>query len=153
MNLNFLKRLPFGAEIDTHKIILNGSGPERVMAEQVLEYMLDGLPELLAAAVVQVSSGRALATYTSASEFNPNKVLGFNAEVVRQTHGLLQAISMEDEQIEDILITLRNQLHLLRLLPNGEQMLYLVVDCRDTNLALARTMMQTCMEIIPVPVI
>ncbi|OUJ76325.1 hypothetical protein [Hymenobacter crusticola] len=108
--------------------------------------MLNGLPELVAAAVVDVASGRALATYTSAHEFNPNKVVGFNAEVVKQTYGLLQALALGDEQIEDILITLRNQLHLLRLLPDGEQLLYVVVDCRDTNLALARTVMQSSVQ-------
>jgi hypothetical protein len=149
MNFNFLKRLPFGSENDTHKIILNASGPERAMAEQILEHILDSLPELVAGAVVYVDSGHALATYTSTREFNPNKVLGFNAEVVKQTYSLLQAMALADEQIEDILITLRNQLHLLRLLPDGERMLYVVVDCRDTNLALARAVMQTSVEVVP----
>jgi hypothetical protein len=149
MNLNFLKRLPFGSSNDAHRIISSATGPERLAAERLLEQMLAGLPELLAAAVVDVASGRALATYTSVREFNPNKVVGFNAEVVKQTYGLLQALALEDEQIEDILITLRNQLHLLRLLPDGEQLLYVVVDCRDTNLALARTVMQSCVQAEP----
>jgi len=146
MNLSFLKRLPFGSSTEAYKIVSAATGPERVAVEQLLQQVLEGLPEIMAAAVVHVESGRALATYTSAREFNPNKVVGFNAEVVKQTHGLLQALALGDEQIEDILITLSNQLHLLRLLPNGEQLLYVVVDSRDTNLALARTVMQTCVE-------
>lgn len=146
MNLSFLKRLPFGSGTEAYKIVSAATGPERVVVEQLLQQVLEGLPEIMAAAVVHVESGRALATYTSAREFNPNKVVGFNAEVVKQTHGLLHALALGDEQIEDILITLSNQLHLLRLLPNGEQLLYVVVDSRDTNLALARTVMQTCIQ-------
>ncbi|UOQ53717.1 hypothetical protein [Hymenobacter cellulosivorans] len=146
MKIDFFSRLPFAGAGATHKVIANGAGPERGAAEAILQQLLADLPELLIGAVVHLASGQALASYSTSRDFNLGKVCGYNAEVVRQTHQLLRALQLADEQIEDILITLRGQLHLLRLLPDGQRLLYVVVDCHDTNLALARAVMRACVE-------
>ncbi|PJJ53235.1 hypothetical protein [Hymenobacter chitinivorans] len=144
MKLDFFSRLPFASSGATHQIISSAAGPERAAAEAILRQLLTDLPELLIGAVVQLGSGQALASYATSRDFNLSKVCGYNAEVVRQTQQLLQALRLTDEHIEDILITLSGQLHLLRLLPDGQRLLYVVVDCRDTNLALARAVMRAC---------
>jgi predicted regulator of Ras-like GTPase activity (Roadblock/LC7/MglB family) len=114
-------------------------------AERLLQQVLAGLPELIGAAVVQMDSGQALASYTTAREFSLSKVVGFNAEVIRQQHLAMQALLLPaEEQLEEILITLQTQLHLLRLLPDGQRFLYVVVDSRDTNLGIARAVLRTC---------
>jgi len=145
MKLDFLQRLPFGAGRATHRIVpVGAAGPELTAAEAMLQRVLTDLPEVLVAAVVQLASGQALATYATAREFNLPKVCEHNAEVIRQTQQALKALQLPEEQIEDVLITLSGQLHLLRLLPSGRQLLYVVVDSHDTNLALARAVMQAC---------
>ncbi|OON68399.1 hypothetical protein B0919_14575 [Hymenobacter sp. CRA2] len=117
---------------------------ERTAAEQVLHRVLAGLPELLAAAVVRIADGQVLASYTTARELNPDKVAAFNAEVVKQQRQALAALQQTDEALEDILITLRTQFHLLRVLADGRRVLYVAVDCRDTNLGIAREVLRTC---------
>lgn len=144
MKIDFFSRLPFGSSSATHKVISNAAGPERTAAEATLQQVLASLPELLIGAVVHLASGQPLASYSTSREFNLNKVCSYNAEVVRQTHKSLLVLQLADEQIEDILITLSGQLHLLRVMPDGERLLYVVVDCRDTNLALARAVMRAC---------
>ncbi|MBT9393165.1 hypothetical protein KLP40_08310 [Hymenobacter sp. NST-14] len=121
------------------------AGPERTAAERVLTRVLSGLPELVAAAVGQVASGQLLASYTTSKDFNPAKIIGFNAEVIRQQRQAMQALRLPpDEELTELLITLSSQLHLLRLLPDGKRFLYVAVDCHDTNLGIAREVMRTC---------
>jgi len=144
MQIPFLQRLQALTGPAVNKVVPTAASPEAEAAEQALQRMLADLPELLGAAVVDVDSGQALATYTTARELNLGKVLGFNAEVVRQQRQAMQALLLPaEEQLEEILITLNTQLHLLRLLPNSQRFLYVVVDSRDTNLGIARTVMRS----------
>ncbi|RTQ45889.1 hypothetical protein EJV47_23965 [Hymenobacter gummosus] len=142
MNIPFLQKLTGPA---LHKVVgLGPAGAERAVAERVLHRVLAGLPELLAAAVVRIDTGQVLASYTTARELNPEKVAAFNAEVVKQQRQALAALRQSDEALEDILITLRTQLHLLRVLADGRHLLYVAADCRDTNLGMAREVLRTC---------
>ncbi|MBX0291509.1 hypothetical protein K3G63_13750 [Hymenobacter sp. HSC-4F20] len=145
MQLPFLNRLQDLTGPVVNKIVSSATGAERAAAERILQNVLAGLPELLAMAVVHLDSGQALASYTTAREFNVGKVVGHNAEVIRQQRLALAALRLPaEEQLEEVLITLHTQLHLLRLLPDGRRFLYVVVDCRDTNLGIARAVMRSC---------
>ncbi|RSK46334.1 hypothetical protein [Hymenobacter perfusus] len=146
MQIPFLSQLQTLTGPPVNKIVgVASAGPARLAAEQILQHVLHGLPELLAAAVGQIASGQLLASYTTSRDFNPAKIIGFNAEVIRQQRQAMQALHLPpDEQLTELLITLRTQLHLLRLLPDGQRFLYVAVDCRDTNLGIAREVMRTC---------
>ena len=64
-----------------------------------------------------------------------------NTEVVRAKMRTMESLGLDDT-IEDILITLNKQYHLIRLLKNSRNeqglFLYLVLDRSKSNLALAR---------------
>jgi hypothetical protein len=64
-----------------------------------------------------------------------------NTEVVRAKMRTMESLRLND-QIEDILITLGKQYHIIRLLKNSRQeqglFLYLVLDRTKSNLAMAR---------------
>jgi predicted regulator of Ras-like GTPase activity (Roadblock/LC7/MglB family) len=61
-----------------------------------------------------------------------------NTEVVRSKRRTIASLKMKDE-IEDILISLRNQYHLIRLLRSNDRVfIYVALDRRQANLALAR---------------
>lgn len=144
MNISFLQKISSLTGPALHKVATLGSDDDHTTAGRLLHTLLDGLPELLAAAVIDVEQGQLLASYTTMREFNPQKIAGFNAEVIKQQRMALIAFGMEDEQPEEILITLRSQLHLLRLLGQGQRVLYVAVDCRDTNLGIAREVLSRC---------
>jgi hypothetical protein len=61
-----------------------------------------------------------------------------NTEVVRSKRKTMKALAMND-QIEDMLITLGRQYHLIRPLSSNDALfIYLVLDKQKSNLAMAR---------------
>jgi len=143
MKIPFLKQLQRLAGPVAHEVELATTGPEGTLIEQAIRHLLSELPDLLMAAVVDVATGKALATYTTDRDLRPGVVAGFNAEAVRQVQASLRAQGTPQEKVAEMLFTLRSQLHLLRLVPSERLFVYLAVDSRDTNLAIAREVVRS----------
>ncbi|MBX0291510.1 hypothetical protein K3G63_13755 [Hymenobacter sp. HSC-4F20] len=111
-------------------------------AGKVVEGILNDLPSLVAVAVVDTNSGMSLASHSNSPSINPDTAAAYNTEVVKQKQKAMSALKLAGETIEDILITLTNQIHLLKLTENNK-FIYLVVNSRDTNLAIAREVLRT----------
>jgi hypothetical protein len=107
-------------------------------AGKTVQEIIDALPSLMAVAVVDTQSGMALASHSSVTSLNPETAAAYNTEVVKQKQRALTALKLQGEQIEDVLITLSSQLHLIKLTNDGKKFIYLVASSRDTNLAIAR---------------
>ncbi|MEU7022291.1 MULTISPECIES: hypothetical protein [Streptomyces] len=94
----------------------------------------------IGAALVDYTSGMALGTIGGGKDLDLNVAAAGNTDVVRAKVRAMEMLGLNDE-IEDILITLGSQYHLLRLLKtrgaNG-LFLYLALDKSRANLAMAR---------------
>ncbi|SET93034.1 MULTISPECIES: hypothetical protein [Hymenobacter] len=110
-------------------------------AGKVVQDIINDLPALLAVAVVDVNSGMSLASHSNAAGINPDTAAAYNTEVVKQKQKAMAALKLAGESIDDILITLTNQIHLLKL-TESNKFIYLVVSSRDTNLAIAREVLR-----------
>ncbi|MFF7334014.1 hypothetical protein ACIQU5_08130 [Streptomyces sp. NPDC090306] len=90
-------------------------------------------------ALVDYESGMSLGTLGGGPGFDLEVAAAGNTEVVRAKARTLAALGMEDT-VEDILITLGHQYHLIRPLTSssGSLFLYLALDRARANLALAR---------------
>jgi len=115
----------------------------RAEAEELVRRVVQELPNFLTVAVMEAASGKILAGQWAGHSGGAVEMAAANAEIVRQTRQCLDALQLTTtEQLADILITLRHQLHLLRVLPQAEWLLYLAVRTQDTNPALARAVLQ-----------
>ncbi|MFI5954051.1 hypothetical protein [Cryptosporangium sp. NPDC051539] len=91
-------------------------------------------------ALVDYSSGMALATLGGTKEFDLNVAAAGNTDVVRAKMRAMEMLNLGDH-IEDVLITLRHQYHLIRPLQGRSSkglFLYLALDRQRANLAMAR---------------
>ena len=116
-------------------------------AGQAVQNIINDLPGLLAVAIVDISSGMSLASHSN-SGINPDTAAAYNTEVVKQKQKAMTALKLNGEIIDDILISLTNQLHLIKLVADGKKFIYLVVNSRDTNLAIAREVLRAQNELL-----
>lgn len=108
--------------------------------EASLKEAMTSIAGTLGVALVDYTSGMALGTLGGGTDFNLEIAAAGNTDVVRAKLRTMEHLGIQDE-IEDILITLGTQYHLIRLLKargNNGLFLYLVLDKGRSNLAMAR---------------
>ena len=99
---------------------------------------LTNLQGFIAACLVDAESGLMLASETSGAKFDIEAAGAANTEVVRAKNEALASLGLDD-QIEDIMIGLSTQLHLIRpLSANNMVFIYLALDRAKANLGMAR---------------
>jgi hypothetical protein len=95
----------------------------------------------LGASLVDWESGMSLGAIGGGKYLDLDVAAAGNTEVIRAKMRTMEALRLDDG-IEDILITLTKQYHLIRLLKSARSdqglFLYLVLDRQKANLALAR---------------
>jgi hypothetical protein len=110
------------------------------MAQNVKE-VLAGLHEVegfIAVAVGHAESGMAMGTLGGNDDIDPELAVAANADVIKAKLRAMRALKI-DGRIEDILVTLDDQYHLIRVLErNPNVFIYLILDRKRSNLAMAR---------------
>ncbi|MEW2529397.1 hypothetical protein [Streptomyces sp. NPDC047071] len=108
--------------------------------ETALKEAMTAIDGTLGAALVDYSSGMALGTLGGSKELDLSVAAAGNTDVVRAKVRTMEMLGLKGE-IEDVLITLSDQYHLIRLLKsrnNSGLFLYLALDKDKANLAMAR---------------
>ncbi|MET8542460.1 hypothetical protein ABZW03_17665 [Kitasatospora sp. NPDC004799] len=104
-------------------------------------------------ALVDYGSGMALGTLGDGGELDLNVAAAGNTDVVRAKMRAMEALNLLDNEIEDMLITLTHQYHLVRPIttPGGRGLfLFLALNRSRSNLAMARhrlKQIETALEI------
>jgi hypothetical protein len=100
-----------------------------------------GIEGAIGVALVDWESGLCLSTQGGGKFLDLNLAAAGNTDVVRAQMRTMESLHLDDA-IEDILITMEKQYHLIRILKNPRNgtglFLYLVLERGRSNLALAR---------------
>ncbi|HYR28839.1 MAG TPA: hypothetical protein VEU30_10260, partial [Thermoanaerobaculia bacterium] len=82
--------------------------------------------------------GMMLGSIGGGPQFNVEVAAAGNTEVVRAKRKTMRSLNLDDK-IEDILITLGSQYHIIRLCENNDALfMYVALDKHRANLAMAR---------------
>lgn len=102
---------------------------------EILTQIEKDCPGFIAASVVDLDSGMTLGVHHADPSFDLATASAFNSEMVKQKLKIMQALGL-DSTLEDMLLTLSDQIHLIKLF--GESFLYLAAERESSNLALVR---------------
>ncbi|MEU8777016.1 hypothetical protein [Streptomyces sp. NPDC048606] len=108
--------------------------------EVSLKEAMTSIEGALGVALVDYASGMALGTLGGGKDLDLMVAAAGNTDVIRAKVRTMEMLGLQDE-IEDLLITLSSQYHLIRLQRSrsgGGLFLYLVLDKGRSNLAMAR---------------
>jgi predicted regulator of Ras-like GTPase activity (Roadblock/LC7/MglB family) len=101
-----------------------------------LQEIAADLPGFIAASLVDLDSGMTLGLYSKDASFDLNSASAFNSEMVKQKLKIINVLGLDGE-LEDMLLSLSDQIHLIRLVNPGT-FLYLAADRKTSNLAIVR---------------
>jgi predicted regulator of Ras-like GTPase activity (Roadblock/LC7/MglB family) len=104
---------------------------------EVLDKISNDASGFIAASLVDLDSGMTLAIKASRTEFDLTAASAYNSELVKQKLKIMRTLGLSGT-IEDMLITLTDQIHLVKLIGQNT-FLYLAVDRKQSNIALVRS--------------
>jgi predicted regulator of Ras-like GTPase activity (Roadblock/LC7/MglB family) len=111
--------------------------PSEKQLSDVLEKIQGDASGFIAASLVDLDSGMTLAVKSLRSDFDLTAASAYNSELVKQKLKIMRTLGLTGS-IEDMLISLSDQIHLVKLVgPNT--FLYLAVDKKQSNIAIVRS--------------
>lgn len=110
--------------------------------DKFIQDMRNNVPGFIAVSVTEVKSGVSYGADTVRPEFDPTLASAYNLEVVKAKQNALQVLGLASkEKIEDIIITLTDQVHVIDISTSGTYFIYLAVDSTKANLGLTRALL------------
>ncbi|AXB55662.1 hypothetical protein [Flavobacterium fluviale] len=106
-----------------------------------LNEMKTNVNGFIAVAVTEIESGLSFGNLTIDPSFDPELAAAYNLEVVKAKLNAVKALNL-NQDIEDILITLSNQIHIIDISPNKKFMIYLAADASKANLGMTRAILR-----------
>jgi predicted regulator of Ras-like GTPase activity (Roadblock/LC7/MglB family) len=104
---------------------------------QTIERIEREIPGFIAASLVDLDSGMTLAVKSLRADFDLTAASAYNSEMVKTKLKIMRTLGLGGT-LEDMLLTLSDQIHLIKLLTPAT-FLYIAVDKSQCNLAIVRT--------------
>ena len=101
---------------------------------------IKNVPGLIAVSVTEIESGVAYESFTADKNFDPNLAAAYNLEVVKAKLKAIKALSL-NEEIQDITITLSNQVHIINVAPSKAYFIYLAVSSKEANIGITKSLL------------
>lgn len=100
----------------------------------------ENISGFIAVSVTEIETGMSYSSLSVDSSFDPELASAYNLEVVKAKINAIKALGL-NQKINDILITLTDQLHIIDVSEDGKYFIYLAVDAKKANLGLTRAVL------------
>ena len=108
--------------------------------KQFGEEIKKNVPGYIAVAVTEIKTGICYFSNSAVASFEPELAAAFNLEVVKAKFNAISALGLK-ENVNDILINLSSQIHILDISENNEYFIYLAVDSSKANLGMTKALL------------
>ncbi|ELY2010788.1 hypothetical protein SL057_001839, partial [Flavobacterium psychrophilum] len=108
--------------------------------KQFGEELKKNVSGFIAVAVTEIKSGVSYYSLSVDKDFDPELAAAFNLEVVKAKLNAINALGL-NQSIDDILINLSSQIHIIDISENNEYFIYLAVDASKANLGMTKALL------------
>jgi len=113
--------------------------PSEKQIVETFDKIASEMPGYMAASLVDLESGMTLGLKSVRPDFDLAAASAYNSEMVKQKQKIMKALNLRTT-LEDMLITLGDQIHVIRLV-TPTTFIYLCVDRSQSNLAIVRNVL------------
>ncbi|KAF2507407.1 hypothetical protein [Flavobacterium foetidum] len=109
--------------------------------KQFGEDLKKNVPGFIAVSVAEIKSGMSYYSQSVLSDFDPELASAYNLEVVKAKMSAIKALNLKDQVIDNVMITLTSQIHIIDVSDNQEYFIYLAVDSTKANLGMTKSIL------------
>lgn len=109
--------------------------------KQFGEDLKKNVPGFIAVSVAEIKSGMSYYSQSASSDFDPELASVYNLEVVKAEMNAIRALKLQGQVVDNVMITLTSQIHIIDVSDNGEYFIYLAVDSTKANLGMTKSIL------------
>ncbi|MFB9080776.1 hypothetical protein ACFFLS_21775 [Flavobacterium procerum] len=109
--------------------------------KQFGEDLKKNVPGFIAVSVAEIKSGMSYYSQSALSDFDPELASAYNLEVVKAKMNAIKALNLNGQVIDNVMITLTSQIHIIDVSDNQEYFIYLAVDSTKANLGMTKSIL------------
>ncbi|WP_456312429.1 hypothetical protein [Pseudomonas shirazensis] len=109
--------------------------------KQFGEDLQKNVPGFIAVSVAEIKTGMSYYSHSTLPSFDPELASAFNLEVVKAKMNAIKALNLEGQMVDNVMITLTSQIHIIDVSDNGEYFIYLAVDSTKANLGMTKSIL------------
>lgn len=98
------------------------------------------IPGFIAVAITEIKSGVSYYSLSADKNFDPELAAAFNLEVVKAKLNAINALGL-NQSIDDILINLSSQIHIIDISEGSDYFIYLAVDSTRANMGMTKALL------------
>ncbi len=103
------------------------------------EDLSKNVPGFIAVAISEIKTGICYYSLSALKSFDVELAASFNLEVVKAKLNAISALEL-NMNIDNIMITLDSQIHIVEISPNNDFFVYLAVDSTKANLGMIKSL-------------
>ncbi|AXB57544.1 hypothetical protein [Flavobacterium fluviale] len=105
------------------------------------EDLKKNVPGFIAVSVAEIASGMSYYSQSVVADFDPELASAYNLEVVKAKMNAIKALNLQGQVVDNIMITLSSQMHIIDVSDNQQYFIYLAVDSTKANLGMTKSIL------------